>query len=222
LQKAIETPSLRQTYLDNLISSNNIPFSSGVIYDPDGRKMRDYYLKLLTSNEANPQEIQTAMESVEASINDQKNTIRTPTIIELNGTKIRAPIYLNEAFFSPQSSLLNSQDTKHIIEKHEGRHTEQAYSGLEKLGYMNEKTVISGMHNGKIDQRIISPIMEIDALGYEIKSIESKWSNPTEQCKRSILGEYRKNRELLERILPHSSSLQKKLIEGVLEKNPKR
>jgi len=223
LAEAIKNPKLRQKYLESLISSNDIPYSSGVIYDPDGRKIKEYILKIIHNFEKDPSKIKAVIADIENYIRDPEVNIRTPEILQLSGSGIKPPIFVDYKLFeSPNVLFRNSRDIAHIIKYHEGRHAEQFARGLEALGYINTQTIVKGLDSGDISYSVVYILGEIDALNSELTAIENRESNASKEIYQAALKEYRENRKSFEEAYQISSPLQKRLIEKVLIKNPKR
>jgi hypothetical protein len=146
LENARKNTNLRQSYLESLVSSNDIPFSSGVIYDADGKKMLEYMRNLISRVETNQTEINIALDQVRKSMQDQKTPVKTPEVFNLSGEDIKSPIYVNKIMFEDKQLVwLTSKELKHILIHHEGRHAEQFSKGLNKLGYISKEKILQGV-----------------------------------------------------------------------------
>jgi hypothetical protein len=223
LERARANPNLRQAYLESLVSSNDIPYSSGVIYDPDGQKMLEYYRNLISNVETNPAEIEIALEKVRQSLKDPNTPIKTPEFFDLSGQGIKPPIYVNKLLFEANEPLCStSEDMAHVIRYHEGRHAEQFSVGLIALGYLDKGTILRGIKKGDIIYELVYGLGEIDALNSELSAIEAGKSRVSKKMYEKALGEYRQGRALFEKALQIDSPVQQELIKKVLNNNPKR
>ena len=223
LENAKEHPEARQAYLESLVSSNDIPYSKGIVYDSDGKKMLEDYRNLISTIETNPVEIELALKKVTESMKDPNTPIKTPEIFDISGQGIKPPIYVNRLLFEDKTPIYeSSKDIAHIIKYHEGRHAEQFSRGLKELGYLSKEEILEGINNGQIMYQVLYGLGEVDALNNELLAIESGKSKVSKKYYTKTLNEYQKGRHTFEEISNSGSSLQQKLIKKILENNPKR
>ena len=215
LLQARTNANVRQAYLDRLVSSNEIPYSSGIVYDEDGTKGRVYIENLLRSHNVSESEVEAFSKKLVSTGNFNA---RVHEIFLFKGEGIKPPIFAGRLFFTNSNST--SREIKHILKYHEARHAELFSRGYGALSYLNDDILKKEFKDGKITHRVLYNIGELDALTSEFSAIESGESKVSRELYENNLSDYRKIRRTLMKTIPASSPIQAELINRALKLNP--
>lgn len=154
---ARSTHSLRQQFLDQLVSTNQIPYCTGVVYDHDGSKIQAYFQSVGA----------TEFIGGKASVFHNGNyDIKTPDVLNRAGQGHAVPIFVGRQPFEANSfSYMNAEDLRHIIVAHEGQHCQQHAKGLP---YLSPSETLAGLQEGKIHPIFLYHIGEHDAYLHDL------------------------------------------------------
>jgi hypothetical protein len=219
LENARRNPEARQKYLDNLVSTNDIPYTSGIIYDETGEKMPKYIASILKNHNVPENEIEEAIIEPKKLVANGNFDAKTPEVFDFSGEGIKPAIYIGKKLFEEKYS---ESEIKNCIIYHEGRHAEQFSRGLEALGYIDKQTIKDGLESGKIPYALLYGIGEIDAMNCELKSVEEGKMKVNSDYYNKTLKTYNAARTILSNASTKTRGDLKTLIDKTLEQNPAR
>lgn len=213
LQSQVERiETIRQKYLDDLLKTNQIPYCSGVVYDHTGDKIVDYIRSELASFSLSSSEKQAMLSSYASQFQGGKYDVKTPEILELSGKGRSSKIFVGRELFEVYTNL-TSQDIRHILVAHEGRH---AYQHAQGPPFFPKEKLLEGAWNGLISSEVLYRSFEVDANYSAIKRVESGEFSVSKAHFNETKRKYMEDTRAIILATRKASPLQHELVESLL------
>ncbi|MDO8563923.1 MAG: hypothetical protein Q7R87_02855 [Nanoarchaeota archaeon] len=169
-EEAKTNASVRQKFLDNLLRTNSIPDSEGVFYDHGGSGIIRQYYQFLTLAGVKKEEAKMIGETFE-SLRGGKFDVKTPEALELRGKGLKTKIFVGrEIFEDGKFGYMNSEDFRHLIVSHAGRHAERYSKGA---SYLSTEKAVEGVRKGTLRPQVLYGLDDYDACGNDVRRIKS-------------------------------------------------
>lgn len=211
VSEARRNPEIRQVYLNELLNGREIPYCSGVVYDPEGIKIIGY-IKSELEELGSAYSSEKLIKPWEERFRNGNFDAKTPDVFDLSGKGRKSKIFLGRRLF--EEEFRTSEDIKHIIIAHEGHHVLQHAKGLE---YMKSKDIVYGINNKSLDHLLVREVIELDANYHGLKRIFSGEFDVSESYREETIEVYNTQKRRIKSVINRSSDLQRKLITTALE-----
>ncbi len=170
LEQAQVDPSLRQTYLGQLIAGKKLPYCNSVVYDHDGSKLLEHTYQDLIRQGLDKETADKIIAVKKQQIGDGSYAAMTPHSHFTRGRGESSTIFIGRRVF--EQGIHQIEDDVAATIDHETRHAVQAAEGL-PLDYMLGD-VKQAIFSGMVRMDTFENIGELDAYYHLLEKIKIK------------------------------------------------
>ncbi len=171
----------RKRFLENLVDGISIPYCDGVVYDPTGKRIREWYTSELQALGLTWDNVEGALGTGLDTLNTGWYDLKTPDIPDNAGKNRHTKIFIGRKIFDSKM-FADAEEIKQSIVAHEGRHAAQYGEGLK---YLPKNALVNGLNTGSINAQVVYNIYEYDANAHEIA--------------RTLAGEFKVSNDYIEK-----------------------